>query len=105
MNCRNFNFYGANLRRANLAGVDLTGANMMYADLTGADLTGAWVRYANLSFTKLNYANSPDSARVYRATIAPLDQPAAALTDVPDTPFLKVSASHQCRLDYLSIIR
>ena len=53
MNCRNFNFYGANLRRANLAGVDLTGANMMYADLTGADLTGAWVRYANLSFTKL----------------------------------------------------
>ena len=33
-------------------------------------------------------ANSPHNARVYRATIAPLDQPAAALTDVSDTPFL-----------------
>jgi hypothetical protein len=31
-------------------------------------------------------ANSPDSARVYRATIAPLDQPAAALTEVSETP-------------------
>ena len=33
-------------------------------------------------------ANSPDNALVYRATIAPLDQPAAALTDVSETPFL-----------------
>ena len=31
-------------------------------------------------------ANSPDNARVYRATIAPLDHPVAALTDVSDTP-------------------
>jgi hypothetical protein len=31
-------------------------------------------------------ANSPDNARVYRATIAPDDQPAAALTEVSETP-------------------
>ena len=31
-------------------------------------------------------ANSPESARVYRATIAPEDQPAAARTDVSETP-------------------
>jgi len=34
-------------------------------------------------------ANSPDNALVYRATIAPLDHPAAALTDVSDTPLLR----------------
>jgi hypothetical protein len=31
-------------------------------------------------------ANSPDKARVYRTTIAPLDHPAAARTEVSETP-------------------
>jgi hypothetical protein len=34
-------------------------------------------------------ANSPDNARVYRATIAPLDQPAAARTEVSETPLIQ----------------
>ena len=46
-------------------------------------------------------ANSPDKARVYRATIAPLDQPAAALTDVSDTPFLSACTA-QPRLQALA---
>jgi len=33
-------------------------------------------------------ANSDDNFLVYRTTIAPLDQPAAALTDVSETPAL-----------------
>jgi hypothetical protein len=31
-------------------------------------------------------SNSPDNALVYRATIAPLDHPAAAFTDDSETP-------------------
>ena len=42
-------------------------------------------------------ANSPDNVRVYRATIAPLDQPAAARTDVSDTP-LRNACTAQPRL-------
>ena len=34
-------------------------------------------------------ASSPDNALVYLATIAPLDHPAAARTEVSDTPFLR----------------
>jgi hypothetical protein len=42
-------------------------------------------------------ASSPDKARVYRATIAPLDQPAAALTDVSDTPLLSACTAQPRR--------
>jgi hypothetical protein len=42
-------------------------------------------------------ANSPDKARVYRATIAPLDQPAAALIDVSETPLLSACTAQPRR--------
>ena len=45
-------------------------------------------------------ANSPDSARVYRHTIAPEVQPAAALTDVSETPLRRLCTAqprrHEC---------
>ena len=42
-------------------------------------------------------ANSPDNARVYRATIAPLDQPAAARTEVSETPLRKACTAQPLR--------
>jgi hypothetical protein len=42
--------------------------------------------YLTQDFWNSTIANSPDNARVYRATISPLDHPAAALTEVSDTP-------------------
>lgn len=50
-------------------------------------VTGYWIQEMRDQLRwNSSTANSPDSALVYRATIAPLDHPAAARTDVSDTP-------------------
>jgi hypothetical protein len=48
-------------------------------------------------FLNSSIANSPDNAFVYRATIAPFDQPAAAFTDVSETPLLSACTAHPLR--------
>lgn len=55
---RSLDFFGADLRKANLVGADLRGAcliaaNLRGADLSGADLIGADLRDADLSGTNL----------------------------------------------------
>ena len=52
-----YDFYGADLRSANLSGADLSGANLRSANLSGADLSGANLRSANLSGADLRSAN------------------------------------------------
>ena len=52
-----YDFYGANLRSANLSGADLSGANLRSANLSGADLSGANLRSADLSGANLSGAD------------------------------------------------
>ena len=56
--------------------------------LTVNDIYAFVLENCGLVHIRLNSstANSPDKALVYRATIAPLDQPAVARTDASDTP-------------------
>ena len=52
---------GANLYDANLSGADLSGANLYGANLRGADLRGANLRWANLYGANLSEANLYDA--------------------------------------------
>ena len=52
-----YDFYGANLRSANLRSADLSGANLRSADLSGANLRSADLSGANLSGANLRSAN------------------------------------------------
>ena len=59
---------GADLSRANLAGMnlsfaDLSGANLTFANLAGANFTAANLSYANLSDANLTDTNFTDSQR------------------------------------------
>ncbi|HBS10412.1 MAG TPA: hypothetical protein DEA28_01590, partial [Firmicutes bacterium] len=51
----------ADLRYANLSGVDLSGADLRYANLMGADLSGANLIDTNLSGINLSGANLIDT--------------------------------------------
>ena len=52
-----YDFYGANLRSANLSGADLRSANLSGADLRSANLSGANLSGANLRSADLSGAN------------------------------------------------
>ena len=52
-----YDFYGANLRSADLRSADLSGANLRSADLRSADLSGANLRSANLRSADLRSAD------------------------------------------------
>ena len=58
----------ANLRGANLRGVDLSGANLNSANLRGVDLSGANLNSANLSGASLYNANL-SGASLYNANL------------------------------------
>ena len=53
-------------------------------------------RFSQASWNSLT-ANSPESARVYRATIAPEDQPAAERTEASETPLRNASTAQPRR--------